>query len=83
MAQLNEDLTAIADALRAEETKKIVIVIERNVKKQFAPGVELALNKPSVTMWDQVLKAFRESLDKAQSSYLRKAKSEHYRSPCL
>ena len=30
-------------------------------------------------MWDKVLKVFRETLDKAESSYLAKAKSKWYR----
>jgi len=75
LVQLKEELASIADTLRAEETKKMVIVIDRSVKKQFAPSVELALNKPSPDMWDKVLKAFRSSLDKAEGTYLRKAKS--------
>ncbi|CAD6565482.1 MAG: Dynamin-like GTPase that mediates homotypic ER fusion [Cyphobasidiales sp. Tagirdzhanova-0007] len=74
--QLKEELAAIADTLRAEETKKMVVLIERNVKKKFLPSVELALNKPSPSMWDMVLKAFKEALDKADNIYLRKAKKE-------
>lgn len=35
----------------------------------------MALNKASPDMWDQVLKTFRETLDKAESTYLTKAKS--------
>jgi flavin reductase (DIM6/NTAB) family NADH-FMN oxidoreductase RutF len=58
-------------------TSLILISIQRSVKKQFAPSVELALNKPSPDMWDKVLKAFRSSLEKAEGTYLRKAKSKH------
>lgn len=52
------------------------ISLQRNVKRQFAPDVEAALNKPSETMWDAVLKSFREALEKAESSYMKKARSE-------
>jgi len=38
--------------------------------------VEIQLTKPSSTMWDEVLKAFREVLAKAEATYLSKAKSE-------
>ena len=33
------------------------------------------MNKPTFDMWDKVLKIYRETLDKAESSYLAKAKS--------
>jgi hypothetical protein len=72
--QLHADLSSIADTLRADETKKMVISIERGIKKQFGPGVEVALNKPGLEMWDRVLKAFRDALDKAEATYTRKAK---------
>lgn len=41
----------------------------------MAEPVELALNKGTPDMWDMVLDAFRKLLDKAESSYLAKAKS--------
>jgi hypothetical protein len=50
--------------------------LQRNLKKQLAPGVELALNKPSADMWDKVLKHFQEVLAKAESTYRRKAQSK-------
>jgi hypothetical protein len=37
--------------------------------------VELRLSKASKTMWDQILRIFRDILDKAETSYLSKAKS--------
>ena len=72
--QLHADLSSIADTLRADETKKMVISIERGIKKQFGPGVEVALNKAGPEMWDKVLRAFRDALDKAEATYTRKAK---------
>ncbi|EPQ28364.1 uncharacterized protein PFL1_04191 [Pseudozyma flocculosa PF-1] len=74
-AQLEEEIQSIADTMRVEETKKMVAQIERNVKKGLAEPVELALNKPSETMWDAVLETFRAVLQQAESTYLRKAKS--------
>lgn len=87
------ELTGIADTCRVEETRKMVTVIEvsratcmitsaddglqRNFKKQIAEPVELALNKPSPTMWDQILSSFKEALSKAEAQYMRKAKSKH------
>ena len=49
--------------------------LQRNFKKQIAEPVELALNKASPDMWDQVLATFKKTLDKAESTYLTKAKS--------
>ena len=49
--------------------------VQRNFKKQVSEPVELSLNQPTHDMWDKVLKTFRETLEKAESSYLAKAKS--------
>ncbi|KAF9067200.1 RHD3/Sey1 [Rhodocollybia butyracea] len=72
---LKEEVKSVADQCRKDETKKMVNAIERNFKKQISEPVELALNKGSPNMWDLVLKAFRDTLDKAESTYLSKATS--------
>ena len=51
--------------------------LQRNIKKHLSEPVELRLSKASKTMWDQVLRIFKDILDKAESSYLSKAKSTH------
>ncbi|KAI0779450.1 root hair defective 3 GTP-binding protein [Fomes fomentarius] len=75
LALLREEARIVADQLRKDETKKMVNVIERNVKKQISEPVEVYLNQPTPDLWDKVLKVFRETLDKAESAYLTKAKS--------
>ncbi|PBK95569.1 protein SEY1 [Armillaria gallica] len=75
MELLKEEMGLVGDQCRKDETKKMVNMIERNFKKQISEPVELALNKPSPDMWDRVLKAFKQTLDKAESGYLSKAKS--------
>ncbi|GAA5977656.1 hypothetical protein JCM11641_006892 [Rhodosporidiobolus odoratus] len=72
---LREDMDAVAELLRKEETRKMVAVIERNIKRQMAETVELALNNPSGDMWDKVLSAFKAALAKAEEAYTRKATS--------
>ncbi|KAJ3800692.1 RHD3/Sey1 [Lentinula aff. detonsa] len=72
---LKEEVKSVADQCRKDETKKMVNAIERNFRKQISEPVELALNKGSPNMWDQVLKAFRDTLDKAETIYLTKATS--------
>ncbi|KIK63215.1 hypothetical protein GYMLUDRAFT_242260 [Collybiopsis luxurians FD-317 M1] len=72
---LKEEVRSVADQCRKDETKKMVNAIERNFKKQISEPVELALNKGSPSMWDSILRAFRETLDKAESAYLTKATS--------
>lgn len=72
---LREDMAAMADASRVEETKKMVTAIERALKKQIAEPVELSLNKPSEQMWDRILSAFKEALAKAEAAYIKKANS--------
>ncbi|KAH9935797.1 root hair defective 3 GTP-binding protein [Fomitopsis serialis] len=72
---LQQEIRSVANQCRKDETKKMVNTIERNFKKQISEPVELALNIPEHDMWDKILKAFRENLAKAESSYLVKAKS--------
>ncbi|WWC61965.1 protein SEY1 [Kwoniella dejecticola CBS 10117] len=75
LALLDEDLKSIADRCRADETKKMVNTIERNVKRQLLEPVEVALSQPSVKMWDVVLKTYKEVSEDAERSYLTKAKT--------
>ncbi|CDR99977.1 hypothetical protein [Sporisorium scitamineum] len=75
VAQLANEIQSISDTMRVEETKKMVAQIERTFKKNIAEPVEMALNKPTPDMWDKVLSAFRATLEQAEATYLRKAKS--------
>ncbi|KAL1753444.1 RHD3/Sey1 [Schizophyllum commune] len=72
---LKEEVRSVADQCRKDETKKMINQIERNFKKQIAEPVDVALTQPAPDMWDKVLKAFRQTLDKAEATYLTKAKS--------
>ncbi|EKM54659.1 uncharacterized protein PHACADRAFT_258654 [Phanerochaete carnosa HHB-10118-sp] len=72
---LREEMSSIADQCRKDETKKMVNVIERNFKKQISEPVDLHLTQPTPNMWDKVLVTFRDTLGKAESAYLVKAKS--------
>ncbi len=48
---------------------------QRNFKKQISEPVELALGAPAPDMWDRILKNFKQTLEKAEATYLAKAKS--------
>ncbi|KAF8893469.1 root hair defective 3 GTP-binding protein-domain-containing protein [Infundibulicybe gibba] len=72
---LQEEVKSVADQCRRDETKKMVNLIERNFKRHISEPVELYMNKASPDMWDSVLKAFNETLSKAEESYLSKAKT--------
>ncbi|KAE8227070.1 hypothetical protein CF319_g419 [Tilletia indica] len=74
-AQLQDDISQIADQCRAEETKKMITQIERTFKKAIAEPTELALSKPRPEMWDAVLKAFKDALEQAEATYSRRAKT--------
>jgi hypothetical protein len=71
-----EDLESVAELLRKEETRKMIAIIERNIKKQVSDVVEISLNDPKPEMWDKVLSNFKVSLEKAEEAYLKKATSE-------
>ncbi|KIY67094.1 root hair defective 3 GTP-binding protein [Cylindrobasidium torrendii FP15055 ss-10] len=72
---LKEEMTHVADQCRKDETKKMVNLIERNFKKQITEPIELAMSTPSPDMWDRILKSFKSTLSKAESTYLIKARS--------
>ncbi|KAJ7873867.1 RHD3/Sey1 [Mycena olivaceomarginata] len=75
MISLKEEVGSVADQCRKDETKKMVNLIERNFKKQISEPVELSLNKAAPDMWDDILRTFRQTLEKAEASYLAKATS--------
>ncbi|KAL5523821.1 SEY1 [Sanghuangporus baumii] len=72
---LREEMAVVANQCRADETKKMLNSIERYFKKQISEPVELHLSVATADMWDKVLIAFRETLEKAESTYLSKARS--------
>ncbi|VDB95922.1 unnamed protein product [Peniophora sp. CBMAI 1063] len=72
---LRQEIRAVGDQLRKDETKKMVNTIERTVRKQIAEPVELALSKPTPDMWDKILTEYTQTLNKAEQNYLSKAKS--------
>ncbi|KAG2064326.1 root hair defective 3 GTP-binding protein [Suillus decipiens] len=72
---LREEIGNVADQCRKDETKKMVNLIERNFRKQISEPVDISLNKATPDMWDKVLNTFKETLEKAESTYLVKAKS--------
>lgn len=51
-------------------------IMQRNFKRQISEPVDVALNKAAPDMWDKVLGGFKQLLEKAESSYLKKAKGE-------
>ncbi|KIJ18584.1 hypothetical protein PAXINDRAFT_8839 [Paxillus involutus ATCC 200175] len=75
MGLLREEMGNVADICRKDETKKMVNLIERNFKRQISEPVDVALNKAAPDMWDRVLGAFKQLLNNAESSYLKKAKA--------
>ncbi|KAF5351989.1 hypothetical protein D9756_007623 [Leucocoprinus leucothites] len=72
---LKEEIGGVADQCRKDETKKMINQIERNIKKHISEPVELQLNSGAKDMWDEILKSFKNTLAKAESAYLTKAKS--------
>lgn len=75
LLSLKDDLRLIADQLRADETKKMVNAIERNLKRQLAEPVEVTLSRPRPDMWDNLMIMFKTTLEKAEENYMAKARS--------
>ena len=74
LAQLEAEIQTISDTMRIEETKKMIGLIDRNLKKRIAEPIEVALAKPAVDMWDGVLAAFSAALTEAEAVYVKKAR---------
>lgn len=78
---LKEEIGHVADQCRKDETKKLLNQAERNIKKLLLEPVEVRLAKPSKTMWDEVLRMFKDVWDKTETAYLTKAKSKYFHPP--
>jgi hypothetical protein len=45
------------------------------LKRQLAEPVEVTLSQPKADMWDSLLISFKTALEKAEETYMAKAKS--------
>ncbi|KAH9971137.1 root hair defective 3 GTP-binding protein [Lactifluus volemus] len=72
---LREEIQAVANQLRKDETKKMVNSIERNFKKRISEPVDIQLSKPTPEMWDNVLGTYKATLTDSETSYISKARS--------
>lgn len=74
-AQLVDEIQATARTLRKEESHKVSYAIEKEMRRQMAEPLELALASPSDTMWDDVLKAFARVSDEAVRTFQARSES--------
>ncbi|GJJ06363.1 Dynamin-like GTPase that mediates homotypic ERfusion [Clathrus columnatus] len=72
---LRAEVEAVATQMRSDETKKMLNQSERNIRKGISDPVELYLTEAKPDMWDKVLTLFQGTLEKAESTYISKAKS--------
>lgn len=70
---LEEELRAVARTLRADETQKLAVRLEKDMRRHLAEPVEAAFSEPDAGMWDRVLGAWREACDSAASTYRERA----------
>lgn len=62
-------------------TRVLTTCFQKTFIRQIAEPVEVALSKAKPDMWDNVLRAFRESLEQCETTYLSKAKSKWSSNP--
>ena len=74
-AALVSELHETAAALRADECRKVIVRVKRDVRKALAEPIELALARPTEQLWDTVLRTFLDTMRTARETYLRHAKS--------
>ena len=70
---LEEDLRAVARTLRADETQKLAVRLEKDIRRHLAEPIEAALSEPDAGMWDRVLGAWSEACDRAAALYRERA----------
>ncbi|KZP11510.1 RHD3-domain-containing protein [Athelia psychrophila] len=75
MNLLRNEILAVGDQCRKDESERVLDIIERIFKQQISEPVGSALNKGHAHMWDQVLASFKKTLEKAETAYLAHAKS--------
>ena len=70
---LAEDLRAVARTLRADETQKLAVRLEKDIRRHLAEPIEAALSEPDAGMWDRVLGVWRDACDRAAALYRERA----------
>lgn len=70
---LEEDLRAVARTLRADETQKLAVRLEKDIRRHLAEPIEAALSEPDAGMWDRVLGVWRDACDIAAALYRERA----------
>lgn len=70
---LEEDLRAVARTLRADETQKLAVRLEKDIRRHLAEPIEAALSEPNAGMWDRVLGVWRDACDRAAALYRERA----------
>ena len=70
---LEEDLRAVARTLRADETQKLAVRLEKDIRRHLAEPIEAALSEPDAGMWDRVLGVWHEACDRAAALYRERA----------
>lgn len=70
---LEEDLRAVARTLRADETQKLAVRLEKDICRHLAEPIEAALSEPDAGMWDRVLGVWRDACDRAAALYRERA----------
>lgn len=77
LEQLKEEMRSVSDNARIEETKKMILNIQKMFKKEISDRVEIEMNNPDEEMWDRVLGVWKEVIGKCEETYGKKAKSEY------
>ncbi|PKI85029.1 Dynamin-like GTPase that mediates homotypic ER fusion [Malassezia vespertilionis] len=72
-AALDESICSMAVTLRAEQSKKMAVQLEREVRRRIAEPVALAMAQPGAAMWDAVLNAYSRIMEDATLQYKHRA----------
>lgn len=73
LAQLRDDLTEIASKQRAEEIKKMVASLEKQVRKTTDESVAVSLNASTEQVWKEILDAFHTAINEAETKLKERA----------
>ncbi|KAF9115300.1 Dynamin-like GTPase that mediates homotypic ER fusion [Mortierella sp. AM989] len=73
--QLEHDLQELATAQREKELSKMLVALEKHMKKELDEPIKLALDQPGPGMWGRVITTYKRTIEEGEALLHKKAKT--------
>ncbi|KAF9303103.1 Dynamin-like GTPase that mediates homotypic ER fusion [Mortierella antarctica] len=73
--QLEQDLQELATVQREKELGKMVVALEKQMKKELEEPIKLALDWPGPGMWGRVVTAYQQAIQKGEAMLEKRART--------